>query len=54
MSTGDKIPCTCLTDAFVKMDDLIRQGYQLGFEYNRRKGTAMITIREVPSDDDIA
>lgn len=50
MKAGDTIPCTCLVDAFQKMDDLIRQGYQLGFEYNRRKGTAMITIRGVPDN----
>ena len=50
MSIGDKIPCTCLVDAFQKMDDLIRQGYQLEFEYSRRK--AVITIRGVPDTAD--
>ena len=49
MSTGDKIPCTCLTDAFVKMDDLIRQGYGVELEHNRRSTT--ITIREVPDSE---
>lgn len=50
MSIGDTIPCDCLTDAFVKMDDLIRQGYQVEFEYSRRK--AVITIRGVPDTAD--
>lgn len=50
MSIGDTIPCTCLVDAFQKMDDLIRQGYQLEFEYSRRK--AVITIRGVPDNAD--
>lgn len=50
MSAGDKIPCTCLTDAFVKMDDLIRQGYGVELEHNRRKTT--ITITEVPDTAD--
>jgi len=50
MSAGDKIQCTCLTDAFVKMDDLIRQGYGVELEHNRRKTT--ITITETPKDDD--
>lgn len=50
MSIGDTIPCTCLVDAFQKMDDLIRKGYQLEFEYSRRK--AVITITETPKDDD--
>lgn len=49
MSAGDKIPCTCLTDAFAKMDDLIRQGYEVELEHNRRK--TMITIREVPDGE---
>lgn len=50
MRVGDTIPCTCLVDAFQKMDDLIRQGYQLEFEYSRRK--AVITIRGVPDTAD--
>lgn len=50
MKAGDTIPCTCLVDAFQKMDDLIRQGYQLEFEYSRRK--AVITIRGVPDTAD--
>ena len=50
MSIGDTIPCTCLVDAFQKMDDLIRQGYGLELEHNRRK--TMITITETPKDDD--
>ena len=50
MSAGDKIPCTGLTDAFVKMDDLIRQGYGVELEHNRRK--TMITITEVPDAAD--
>jgi hypothetical protein len=50
MKAGDTIPCTCLVDAFQKMDDLIRQGYQLEFEYSRRK--AVITIRGVPDNED--
>lgn len=51
MSTGDKIPCTCLTDAFVKMDDLIRQGY--GVELNHGKNGTVLTIMEVPEDESI-
>ena len=50
MRIGDTIPCTCLVDAFKKMDELIRQGYQLEFEYSRRK--AVITIRGVPDTAD--
>lgn len=50
MSIGDTIPCDCLTDAFVKMDDLIRQGYGVELEHNRRKTT--ITITEVPDTAD--
>lgn len=49
MSAGDKIPCTCLTDAFVKMDDLIRQGYGVSLEHNRWSTT--ITIMEVPNEN---
>lgn len=49
MSAGDKIPCNGLTDAFVKMDDLIRQGYEVELNHGPR-GT-MITIREVPEDE---
>lgn len=50
MGIGDKIPCTCLADAFVKMDDLIRQGYGVELEHNRQK--TMITIRGVPDTAD--
>lgn len=50
MRIGETIPCTCLVDAFQKMDDLIRQGYQVEFEYSRRK--AVITIRGVPDTAD--
>lgn len=49
MRTGDTIPCTCLTDAFQKMDDLIRQGYGVELEHSRKK--TMITIREVPDGE---
>lgn len=52
MRIGDTIPCTCLVDAFQKMDDLIRQGYGVELEHSRKK--TMITIREVPNNDDTA
>ena len=49
MRIGDTIPCTCLTDAFVKMDDLIRKGYGLELKHGPRGTTIVIT--EVPDSE---
>lgn len=36
MSAGDKIPCNTLDEALIRMDELMKDGWDVEFEY--RKG----------------
>ena len=42
MSAGDKIPCNTLDEALIRMDELMKDGWDVEFEY--RKGCKAVLV----------
>ena len=42
MSAGDKIPCNTLDEALIRMDELMKDGWDVEFEY--KKGYKVILV----------
>lgn len=42
MSAGDKIPCNTLDEALIRMDELMKDGWDVEFEY--KKGCKVVLV----------
>lgn len=42
MSAGDKIPCNTLDEALIRMDELMKDGWDVEFEY--KKGYKVVLV----------
>lgn len=49
MSTGDKIPCNTLDEALIRMDELMKDGWDVEFEY--KKGYKVILVLKGRMDE---
>lgn len=49
MSAGDKIPCDTLDEALNRMDELMKDGWDVEFEY--RKGCKAVLVLKGRDDE---
>lgn len=49
MSAGDKIPCNTLDEALIRMDELMKDGWDVEFEY--KKGYKVILVLKGRMED---